>query len=140
MAKGGELYVYTREHIGDTDRRQISDAPLNKERGSIRSIRFRMDTDYLTRTLSYKMVSDGATVGCDTDTSDCDTAASAIHEPTTESPGYTHFTTLENVNYLCDEGLKKGKRFTGALVGMYAYRGDGSLRVRFHHDLYSDRG
>jgi len=30
---------------------------------------------------------------------------------------------LDNVYYLCDEGLKKGKRFTGAMVGMYAYAG-----------------
>lgn len=29
--------------------------------------------------------------------------------------------TLDNVYYLCDEGLKKGKRFTGAMVGMYVY-------------------
>lgn len=28
---------------------------------------------------------------------------------------------LDNVYYLCDEGLKKGKRFTGALIGMYAF-------------------
>lgn len=31
--------------------------------------------------------------------------------------------TLENVYYLCDEGIRKGKRFTGAMVGMYAYSG-----------------
>lgn len=36
---------------------------------------------------------------------------------------YKHFATLDNVYYLCDEGLKKGKRFTGAMVGMYAYAG-----------------
>jgi len=30
---------------------------------------------------------------------------------------------LNNVYYLCDEGLKKGKRFTGAMVGMYAFAG-----------------
>lgn len=33
--------------------------------------------------------------------------------------------TLDNVYYLCDEGIKKGKRFTGAMVGMYAYSGQG---------------
>lgn len=37
---------------------------------------------------------------------------------------YTHFVTLDNVYYLCDEGLNKGKRFTGAMVGMYAYAGE----------------
>lgn len=32
--------------------------------------------------------------------------------------------TLENVYYLCDEGIRKGKRFTGAMVGLYVYSGD----------------
>lgn len=36
---------------------------------------------------------------------------------------YSKVQTLDNVYYLCDEGLKKGKRFTGAMVGMYAYSG-----------------
>lgn len=31
---------------------------------------------------------------------------------------------LVNVNYLCSEGYRKGKRFTGATVGMYAYGGE----------------
>ncbi|MDR3594523.1 family 43 glycosylhydrolase [Clostridium sp.] len=33
---------------------------------------------------------------------------------------------LSNVYYLCDEGIKKGKRFTGAMIGMYAYSGNKS--------------
>ena len=36
---------------------------------------------------------------------------------------YKSVLILNNVNYLCDEGLKKGKRFTGAMVGMYAFAG-----------------
>jgi xylan 1,4-beta-xylosidase len=40
--------------------------------------------------------------------------------------------TLAKVNYLCDEGLKKGKRFTGAMFGLYAYAGeDQPLTVTF---------
>ncbi len=74
-----------------------------------RSIRLSMETDYLKRDLSYCI-----------------------------SDEYTHFATLENVYYLCDEGLKKGKRFTGALVGMYAFGGESPLEVRFHHDSYED--
>lgn len=30
---------------------------------------------------------------------------------------------LKNVYYLCDEGLKRGKRFTGAMLGVFAYAG-----------------
>lgn len=40
---------------------------------------------------------------------------------------YQHVDTLTNVYYLCDEGLKKGKRFTGTMVGMYAYDGGFTL-------------
>ncbi len=32
--------------------------------------------------------------------------------------------SLTNVYYLCDEGIKKGKRFTGAMIGVYAYSGE----------------
>lgn len=48
--------------------------------------------------------------------------------------------TLENVYYLCDEGLKKGKRFTGALVGMYAYAGHESLEVSYEYFKYNKEG
>lgn len=54
------------------------------------------ETNYLTRTFSYSY--DGL--------------------------NYTTVDVLDNVYYLCDEGLKKGKRFTGAMIGMYAYAGD----------------
>ncbi len=39
--------------------------------------------------------------------------------------------TLENVNYLCDEGIVKGKRFTGAMYGFYGYAGENPLTVEF---------
>ena len=47
------------------------------------------ETNYLTRTFSYSY--DGV--------------------------NYTTVDVLDNVYYLCDEGLKKGKRFTGAMIG-----------------------
>ncbi len=37
---------------------------------------------------------------------------------------YKEVSKLDNVYYLCDEGLRKGKRFTGAMIGMYAYSGE----------------
>lgn len=42
--------------------------------------------------------------------------------------------TLPDVYYLCDEGIKKGKRFTGAMAGIYAVcstRDDNTPPVRF---------
>ncbi len=101
-----DLYVYSRQHIGDEDSVTVSFRPLPS---GTSSIRLSMETDYLKRDLSYCI-----------------------------SEEYTHFATLENVYYLCDEGLKKGKRFTGALVGMYAFAGESPLEVRFHHDSYED--
>lgn len=38
---------------------------------------------------------------------------------------------LSNVYYLCDEGISMGKRFTGAMVGMYGYAGDKPLWIEF---------
>jgi xylan 1,4-beta-xylosidase len=53
---------------------------------------------------------------------------------------WEHFVTLDNVNYLCDEGIKKGKRFTGAMVGMYGHGGrDYILNAEFDYFSYVPR-
>lgn len=41
-----------------------------------------------------------------------------------DGENYINAGKLDNVYYLCDEGLRKGKRFTGAMVGMYAHSGE----------------
>lgn len=46
--------------------------------------------------------------------------------------------TLENVCYLCDEGIAMGKRFTGAMVGMYGYGGEHPLFVEFEDFYYRE--
>jgi len=48
---------------------------------------------------------------------------------------------LDNVYYLCDEGLKKGKRFTGAMIGMYAFAGEcnDNLSVTFCDFEYENK-
>ena len=105
------IYVYSNEHIGDFDKCVNGDVliPENTD-----SVCFNMDTDHFTRTLSYSTLSNGKI-----------------------SHAKVHI-TLDNVNYLCDEGLKKGKRFTGALVGMYAVRDTKELTAFFHHEEYED--
>ena len=87
-------------------------ALLSKEPldGAAKSVRLYMDTDYLKRELSY-----------------------GINEGSKE-----HFTTLENVFYLCDEGLNFGKRFTGAMVGMYAFSGPNEMIVSFRDDMFKE--
>ncbi len=85
--------------------------------GSI--IEFKIDTRYLRRDFSYQI----------TDTSNMSdfTGSNAASDDIADNiasendTSFTHACTLENVYYLCDEGLKKGKRFTGAMHGMYAY-------------------
>jgi len=62
----------------------------------IESIELKVETKYLERTFYYR-INDNEWVMVD---------------------------YLPNVYYLCDEGLKKGKRFTGAMVGLYAYSGE----------------
>ncbi|MBP3578045.1 MAG: family 43 glycosylhydrolase [Lachnospiraceae bacterium] len=39
--------------------------------------------------------------------------------------------TLPNVYYLCDEGIKKGKRFTGAMIGVYAHGENVRVPIRY---------
>ena len=61
-----------------------------------RHIFFRIETNYLTRVFLYSY----------------------------DEKNYEKLTVLNNVYYLCDEGLSAGKRFTGAMVGMYAHAGN----------------
>ncbi len=72
------------------------------------------DTDYLKRTFRYGLGS---------------------------SPSMTPqcLGTLDNVYYLCDEGIKKGKRFTGAMVGVYAYGAKTSSDIKFRDFSYHMR-
>ncbi len=46
---------------------------------------------------------------------------------------------LKNVYYLCDEGIRMGKRFTGALVGMYAYAKENPFIARFLAFEYNEQ-
>lgn len=47
-------------------------------------------------------------------------------------------TELSNVYYLCDEGISMGKRFTGAMAGMYGYAGENPLFVEFGAFYYQE--
>lgn len=95
----GHLLLNVCEHI-DNITTKAACIKLTDESHS--SIIFRVDTDYLKRSFSYSLSDDNVS-------------------PDSVSPeGFTQLCSLDNVYYLCDEGLKKGKRFTGAMHGMYA--------------------
>ena len=70
-----------------------------------------MDTDYLKRSFSYHA----------------------------EGGQWQELVTLDNVYYLCDEGIRMGKRFTGAMVGVYAYSGEYEERLvgEFKNMIYT---
>ena len=55
-----------------------------------------------------------------------------------DGENYTKVAVLDNVYYLCDEGLRKGKRFTGAMIGMYAYAGDFGSRYTDEYGRHGD--
>ncbi len=54
----------------------------------------------------------------------------------TDREGFTEAAKLSDVYYLCDEGLKRGKRFTGAMLGVYAYAGNEDLVANFFNFSY----
>lgn len=76
-------------------------------------ISLQIDTDYLRREFSYTLA-----------------GSCRASEP---------LGVLENVYYLCDEGIRKGKRFTGAMIGVYAYAGDTPVRIEFERFLYKNQ-
>lgn len=54
-----------------------------------------------------------------------------LDQNTSDNQSCVTLCQLDNVYYLSDEGVSIGKRFTGALYGLYAYRGDGELYAHF---------
>lgn len=116
--RDGKNVLYSREHIGTEDRVTYGcEVPLE-----VKAVYLKMETEYLKRVLSYGFIFDESSEsGC-------------------SNSKLTIFSTLSNVYYLCDEGYDKGKRFTGALVGMYAVGGiDNNLYVSFHAPTYTER-
>ena len=121
IRKDGDILVYSCEHIGDEERLLLGDEKLDNDASSII---LSMSTDYLERTLSYRILGSAryskSMENASFQNEAKNTDAFKIREFEREFSEDTIFTTLHNVNYLCDEGLSKGKRFTGALVGMFA--------------------
>lgn len=105
ICRNGKMYLYSNEHVGDNDDVLISNEPVPS---GVKKIKLIMNTSYLVRRLSYSYMA--------------------------ADDGNTVFGVLDNVYYLCDEGLKKGKRFTGAMMGMYAYSGEGDLTAVFYEN------
>ncbi|MBQ7775395.1 MAG: family 43 glycosylhydrolase [Lachnospiraceae bacterium] len=100
----GRYLMLLMEHIGEEN--YLAQIELLKNVNCGDMLHLEMNTDYLTRRFS-------ATIG------------EGLEEILLDEY------LLKNVNYLCDEGLKMGKRFTGAMVGVYADAGEEELEVSF---------
>lgn len=74
-------------------------------------IELQVDTSYLTRNFLYRIKNNS------------------------EQTAWISLGSLDNVYYLCDEGISKGKRFTGAMIGVYAFSPIDDLSVKFY-DFY----
>lgn len=94
------------EHISFS--RDITDAIMTYVSDVNSVIALQIDTEYLKRSFSF-----------------------GFEDTSTQTLG-----TLDNVYYLCDEGIRKGKRFTGAMIGVYAYAGKTSGTVKFRDFEY----
>ncbi|WP_024864631.1 family 43 glycosylhydrolase [Butyrivibrio sp. FCS014] len=132
VLKAGKRYIYCNEHIGEEDRMTVSPEPLPQ---GLASITFKMETDNLRRRLKYDVFAPALLLASGNLGEDENVRKDAIDVNTEKE-----FLTLENVYYLCDEGLSKGKRFTGALVGMYAFAGeDSDFAAVFMDDIFTER-
>ena len=95
------------EHIAFS--RDITDVIMTYVSDINSVIALQIDTEYLKRSFSF-----------------------GFEDTSTQTLG-----TLDNVYYLCDEGIRKGKRFTGAMIGVYAYAGETSGTVKFKDFEYN---
>ncbi len=106
--EGEQYFLQVKEHIGTEDicHEKVM-CQASVEELTGQRLCLRVDTDYLRRDFSFRLMGE---------------EGQAAH--------------LENVYYLCDEGIRMGKRFTGAMVGMYAYGGERGLYAEYDSFLY----
>lgn len=104
----GRTYLRVTEHI-DTEDKVSLKRDITEELDDGREISLLISTRYLQREFFYNAGSKEQKLG-----------------------------VLDNVYYLCDEGLRKGKRFTGAMIGVFAYSGQGEpFTAAFDYFEYS---
>ncbi|MCX4270218.1 MAG: family 43 glycosylhydrolase [Lachnospiraceae bacterium] len=107
--QNGAYWLSVTEHIGD-DTVCAKEQKLEVSVGD--RLELRVSTNYLKRSFSFRNL----------------TKAEQMPAADTELE-YRETGVLENVYYLCDEGIRRGKRFTGAMVGIYAYSGQEENRL-----------
>ncbi|MDD6572892.1 MAG: family 43 glycosylhydrolase [Thermoflexaceae bacterium] len=109
----GKVFLKVVEHIDEETRCSFRKDITKEPDASTDSVFLMIETEFLKREFLYSL--DGV--------------------------NYHSIGVLDNVYYLCDEGIKRGKRFTGAMTGLYAYSGsEETLTAYFDFFEYSKEG
>lgn len=123
----GGLELKAAEHIGNTDRET---EPIRLPEGAVRE-NGEFDTDDSIKSTAaepvrlriyLKIITKGLRRTC--------------YWRTEEKGPWQMATDFPCVDYLCDEGIAKGKRFTGAMTGVYVFAGETPAAVGFEYFAY----
>ena len=108
LCKADAYYIQVKEHIGEKD--ILHEKYMLSDDCAGKKITLKVKTEYLRRLFTFCV----------------------------EGQEETAATELPDVFYLCDEGIRRGKRFTGAMTGIYAVAGEQKLYADFSHFIYQD--
>lgn len=108
LCKADAYYVQVKEHIGEKD--ILHEKYMLSDDCAGKKITLKVKTEYLRRLFTFCVEGQEETVAAE----------------------------LPDVFYLCDEGIRMGKRFTGAMTGIYAVAGEQKLYADFSHFIYQD--
>lgn len=108
LCKADGYYIQVKEHIGEKD--ILHEKYMLSDDCAGKKITLKVKTEYLRRLFTFCV----------------------------EGQEETAAAELPDVFYLCDEGIRMGKRFTGAMTGIYAVAGEQKLYADFSHFIYQD--
>ena len=108
LCKADGYYIQVKEHIGEKD--ILHEKYMLSDDCAGKKITLKVKTEYLRRLFTFCV----------------------------EGQEETAAAELPDVFYLCDEGIRMGKRFNGAMTGIYAVAGEQKLYADFSHFIYQD--
>ena len=108
VCRENSYYIQVKEHIGDKD--VLHERQMLPCDCSGKKISLKVETEYLKRRFTYRLQGEEKHIAAE----------------------------IANVYYLCDEGIHMGKRFTGAMTGIYAVAGEHKLYADFLNFIYQD--
>ena len=126
FAKGGKTLLKVQEHV-DNDTWDSFCVELESGEGKAERTEYqaraneivlRCKTNGLERSFSYSIC-------CE----ESNSKGGDMHNKD-QAEAFKELGTLSNVYYLCDEGIRRGKRFTGAMIGVYAH-GEVRIPIRY---------